>query len=324
MTLFGRDASNFDGAISYAGLGYFTHKSTEGTSISHDQYGSRLNAARAAGVPVLGSYHVVRTPGNGGAGSLAQQLSYWLAYMDAHTPWWRTWPHWMMQVDAEKWSYDAVSAATVKAFAGLLVASGAPGYKVTYASRGQYGDSLSGIATDLWNADYRGSVSGSYPGDGWVKAGALVAGWAPYSGKMPRFLQYTSRPFDEDAFRGTLAELLALTGPAGAAPLGDTMAFTPQQEADIAFTLLDGGNKWAMHYRIQRLESLLTAIASKVDITPEELTQIGAAAAAGVAGQAGAFADAVVAKLPAGALTKADVVQAVHDAFAGGLAPTAQ
>lgn len=212
MTVFGRDASNFDGAISYAGLGYFTHKSTEGTSISHDQYGSRLNAARAAGVPVLGSYHVVRTPGNGGAGSLAQQLSYWLAYMDAHTPWWRTWPHWMMQIDAEKWPYDAVSAATVKAFAALLVASGAPGYKVTYASRGEYGDSLAGIATDLWNADYRGSINGSYPGDNWA------SGWAPYSGKPPRFLQYASRPWDEDAYRGTLAELLALTGPGEAAP----------------------------------------------------------------------------------------------------------
>ena len=228
MTVFGRDASNFDGSISYAGLGYFTHKATEGTSITHDRYGPRLDAARAAGVPVLGSYHVVRTPGNGGAGTLAQQLAYWLAYLDAHTPWWRSHPQWMMQIDAEKWSYDTVSATTAKQFAALLVQSGVPGYKVTYASRGQYADSLSGIVTDLWNADYNGGPN--YPGDGWTP------GWGPYSGKTPRFLQYAAQPYDEDAYRGTLAELLALT----ATPNGDSMAFFDDSNAkNMAYRIAD-------------------------------------------------------------------------------------
>lgn len=215
MTVFGRDASNFDGAVSFSGLGYFTHKSTEGTTVVHDRYAERLNAGRAAGVPVLGAYHVVRTPGNGGNGSLAAQLAYWFAYLDAHTPWWRTHPHFMLQIDAERWQIDAVTAAIVKAFAQLVVGSGVAAYKVTYASRGQYGDNLAGIATDLWNADYRGSVNGSYPGDSWVKVGTAPAGWAPYSGKPPRFLQYASRPYDEDAFPGTLDELLTVTGSTG-------------------------------------------------------------------------------------------------------------
>lgn len=217
MTVLGRDASNFDTSVNYSGLGFFTHKATEGTGIVHDRYGPRLDEARAEGVPVLGAYHVLRTPGSG-AGSLAEQLNFWLGYLDAHTPWWRTHPNFMLQVDAERWSYDNVAPPTVLSFARLLV--GQPGYHVTYASRGQYGDTLRGIATTLWNADYRGSTAGSYPGDGWVSYGGQPAGWAPYSGQSPVFLQYSDTPYDKDAFRGSLSQLLALTSN----PNGGTMA----------------------------------------------------------------------------------------------------
>jgi hypothetical protein len=164
MTVTIRDASNFDVSVNFAGLAGFTHKATEGISVVHDKYGQRLNAARSYGVPVLGAYHVVRTP-NAANGSLVAQMRYWLAYLDYHTPWWRDHPNFMLQIDAERWSYDDVQSGTVIQFAGLLVNSGVPGWKVTYASRGQYGNSLRGIATPLWNADYRGSVNGSYPGD---------------------------------------------------------------------------------------------------------------------------------------------------------------
>lgn len=203
MTVFGRDASNFDGIINYAGLGFLTHKVTEGTGTVHDKYGPRLAAAKAAGVPVLGAYHVLRTPGSGGAGSLAAQLAFWVREMDARTPWWRTVPF-VLQVDAEKWPYDNVAASTVLAFADQLARSGLPGLKVTYASRGQYGDTLRGIATPLWNANYNGGPN--YPGDGWAP------GWAPYSGQTPVFLQYTSTGYDHNAFRGNLDQLLALVG----------------------------------------------------------------------------------------------------------------
>lgn len=217
MTVYGRDASNFDGTVDYSGLEFFTHKVTEGTGIVHDRYGPRLTAARDAGVPVLGAYHVLRTPGSGGAGSLAAQLAFWVAQMDLRTPWWRTHPHFMLQVDAERWPYDNVSAATVLAFADLLVRSGFPGYKITYASRGQYGDSLKGIATPLWNANYSGGPN--YPGDGWAP------GWGAYSGQTPVFLQYTSAGYDHNAYRGTLDQLLALVG----GTKGTTMTLAPNE-----------------------------------------------------------------------------------------------
>lgn len=231
MTIWGRDASDFDqGSINFAGLGFFTSKSSEGATVQHHSYGPHLNAAKTAGVPVVGSYHVVRTPSNT-QGNLTAQLQHWLTTMDQATPWWRTHPHFVLQIDAEKWPYDAVSASVVKQFAQMLVGFGIPGYKVTYASRGQYGDSLNGIATDLWNADYRGSSAGSYPGDGWVASGGSAAGWAGYSGKTPVFLQYTSTPYDKDAFRGTLDQLLALTG--GSANMSDeTVPFNTERLAN--------------------------------------------------------------------------------------------
>jgi hypothetical protein len=129
--------------------------------------------------------------------------------MDSQTPWWREYPHWILQVDAERWSYDDVQPSTVLSFAGLLVGSGLPGWKVTYASRGQYGDTLQGISTPLWNADYQNN--GTYPGDDWTSANGAPAGWAPYSGVTPILLQYRQGP-DLNAFRGSLDELLVLTG----------------------------------------------------------------------------------------------------------------
>jgi hypothetical protein len=109
-----------------------------------------------------------------------------------------------MQIDAEKWPYDPDAPGNVLAFASLLARSGLPGWKVTYASRGQYAGSLTGIATPLWNASY-GANTGTYPGDSY-------SGWAAYSGQTPVLLQYGSKPYDRNAFRGSLAELLALTG----------------------------------------------------------------------------------------------------------------
>lgn len=71
----------------------------------------------------------------------------------------------------------------------------------------------------------------------------------------------------------------------------------------------------------QQVMQALTAIAARVDIDPGELDAIRAAAREGALSAADGLVAAVLAGLPEGdRITKADVEQAVRDAFAGGLA----
>lgn len=205
MTVDLRDVSNHDDNTSLAGYAGATHKVTEGRTFVDAYYQGRVSAWRTPG-RILGSYHVLHTTDPAG------QLDCWIRQQDKLTPWWRDWPHWVMQIDAERWPTDNVPASVVLQFARMLVDAGVPGWKVTYASRGQYGDALRGIATPLWNAAYHGS---SYPGDGAVD-------WAPYSGRTPTLWQYTDTPFDKSAFRGSLQDLLTLIGGTGAQQMEQT------------------------------------------------------------------------------------------------------
>lgn len=244
MTVFGCDASDYDwgrgpmdvAAMARDGIQFFTHKATEGTTLRHAHYGAALTRARDAGIPVLGAYHVVRS-----LGSLADQVRWYVAYLDEATPWWRSWPHWIDQVDLELWPYDRVAGSTGTAFADLLAA--ATGKTVViYASRGQYGNSLSG-SRPLWNADYPSGAAGHYrelyPGD-------AARGWMSYSGRTPVIWQYTSNATiggqtgcDANAFRGTLDQLLALV--AGTSSPGGSVALDQGDIVDIC----SGVVQWA-------------------------------------------------------------------------------
>lgn len=195
------------------GIDFFTFKATESTNVRHRHYAQAMYEARAAGIPVLGAYHVVRstTP-------VAAQVAYFLRYLDEVTPWWRSHPCFFLQADLERWSYDSVSPSTGSAFNFALKAA-QPKRVITYASRGQYGDGLSGIGTPLWNANYM--VSASYPyRDGYTRSGGDGGpGWRAYSGQVPVLWQYTSNASigsqhtcDANAFRGTLAQLKSLIG----------------------------------------------------------------------------------------------------------------
>src|SRR5206468_3919187 len=99
------------------GISGLTHKATEGTSVVHRHLADALGRGRAAGLPVLGAYHVVRS------GSVADQVRFFLTYLDAQIPWWRTQPRFFLQVDGEKWSYDQVSAVQIEAFTAALRAA---------------------------------------------------------------------------------------------------------------------------------------------------------------------------------------------------------
>lgn len=225
-TQFGWDASDYDwargpmdlGAAARDGIVFFTHKATEATGTQHVHYGEAMRRARDAGIPVLGAYHVVRSPANA-----AREVDYCLSYVDSQTPWWRDWPSWFWQIDLEKWPYDAVAASEGEQFADIIEAR--TGRKaVIYASRGQYGNELTGTSHDLWNANYGANIEDHYASVYAARGGDSGAGWVTYSGRMPVFWQYGSRTrigtqtiCDANAFRGSLAQLKALVS-GGVAP----------------------------------------------------------------------------------------------------------
>jgi GH25 family lysozyme M1 (1,4-beta-N-acetylmuramidase) len=231
VTVWGWDASDFDWsrgsmdltAAARDGIQLFTHKATESTGIKHLRYGEALNRARAAGIELLGAYHVVRST------DVSAQVRHFLGYLDVATPWWGRHPGFFLQVDLELWDYDHVSAATGKAFVAELRRR-TDKLVVLYASRGQYGDSLDGIDVPLWNANYGANQAGTYrelyPGDGSSR-------WAPYSGRAPMLLQFGSRATigsqpgcDINAFRGTYEQLKALIE-------GDDVALSDDERAAL-------------------------------------------------------------------------------------------
>lgn len=229
MTLFGWDTSHFDGPLSRAvmdtarreGITFITAKIAEGLADTEGaQDDNALRNARDSGIPFIGGYLIPRTNA-----TPAAQVARWLQLADAGEPWWRSFPGWFWQVDLELWPYDSVPPAVgIECAQRLRQVTGRQ--VILYASRGQYGDGLVAWDGPLWNADYRASPF--YPGDNWVAADKGVpAGWAPYSGKVPAILQYTSSATiaglttcDANAFRGTAAEFAAMIG--GSVALEDT------------------------------------------------------------------------------------------------------
>jgi len=272
---------------------------------------------------LLGGYHVVRS------GPVAPQVDALLGLANRDEPWWPAFPGWVWQADLERWSYDNVPASTGIAFAKLL-RERTQRQVFLYASHSQYGDQLAAWDGPLWNADYAsrpvGGAAAMYPGDNWQpQHKGWVGGWAPYSGQTPAILQYTSSATiaglttcDANAYRGTREQLLALIRPGGGAPTTGDGSMAGADAVWIA-GLVNQAN-----WKLDALLPIVTKLAAdSASVSPEELAAFKAAAAAGVAGQTDAIVAAVVANLPAGAMTREDVEQAVRDAFAGGLAPKA-
>ena len=215
-TIFGWDASDFDwdrgpmdlAAARAAGIDFFTHKATEATSTRHKHYGEALNRARAAGIPFLGAYHVVRS-----SPSVANQVDYLLKYANEVTSWWPEHPGWFWQCDLEKWSYDSVPPARGVDFC-VALAKKTNRAVLLYAPKWAYADSIGGQAP-LWASSYvsgAGQFKALYPGN-------ASSRWGAYSGRTPVILQYSSSATigrqptcDANAFRGTIAEFAALIG----------------------------------------------------------------------------------------------------------------
>jgi hypothetical protein len=224
MTIFGWDASAWDydrGLVDVAaaardGISFITAKATEGVTFTDPRYAR--TAAKAHGVvPLFGAYHVLH-PAR--ISPISAQVDHYLAVLDARSPWWRSGPF-LIQLDCERWAAsDFPDLGDIRAWCDVFTArTGGRWTPVVYASRGQYGDSLTGLGRPLWNANYGGDPTvhyrSGYPGDSSPR-------WAAYSGAVPAILQYgsllavgTQPGCDANAYRGSLAQLRALAGGPG-------------------------------------------------------------------------------------------------------------
>ena len=291
----GIDASDYDwqrgpmdlNAAARDGILFFTHKATEATSTRHSHYGEAMRRARDAGIPVLGAYHVVRTNP-----SVQAQVDYYLSYLDSQTPWWRSWPAWFIQVDLEKWSYDNVRASIGEAFADAVEQR--TGRKaIIYASRGQYGNELTGTSHELWNANYGTNPIGHYLSVYADRGGDTGPGWAGYSGRTPVFWQYGARTrigsqstCDANAFRGTLAQLRALINGGGDmfeqsdrnTAMADTWRLLtilenrPVAEYHLAGEPAPRSEPNLLRAQLQRMEEQLNRIETKLDAEPGSIS----------------------------------------------------
>lgn len=236
MTTYGWDASHYDwgrgpmniAAARSAGIQFFTHKATEGTSYVDAQFVTAMSRARAAGMPLLGAYHVLHTA------SINAQVDHFLATL----PSWLDGEVILAQLDVEHWADDSPPPSAVYAWCDrFTVLTGRR--PVVYASRGQYGNTLGGLAArgvPLWNAAYPTGTARSLGAAYTAAGGDQSANWAAYSGAVPAIWQYSSNATiggqpgcDVNAFRGTLADLQALIG-------GDDMALTDTEHSWLAAT----------------------------------------------------------------------------------------
>jgi GH25 family lysozyme M1 (1,4-beta-N-acetylmuramidase) len=219
VTVFGWDASHYDGPLVLAdmvkahdeGIEFFTHKLGEGLGGEDPTQGTALAAARDAGITVIGGYWFCHNDDD----PLAEARAC-VATADRDEPWWRTFPCWFWQPDCEtEAGHGKPTRGWIETFADELDRlTGRP--SVVYASRGQYGQVLTGLGHMLWNASYPSSAQKPfkelYPGDHY-------AGWNPYSGQTPVLCQYASSATiaghttcDANAFRGTVDDLYQLLG----------------------------------------------------------------------------------------------------------------
>jgi len=245
VTIFGWDASHYDAPPNAAkviseGFSFMTHKvGGDGNDMEADDYWRAVKPYRATHVAVdangqqyfaradgsrgllVGAYWIVRPDLHSSPTADADQF---LARLDAMMPGWRDAPF-ILQADAESWGDSSgrkkPNMRHLKAFGDRLKAKVPKLRMFAYASRGDYGDGLSGLGYPLWNANYAmnyvtGTASGIYARCG----GDSGPGWHSYSGQVPEIWQFSSSitiagqtTCDANAFRGTADQLIALLAP---------------------------------------------------------------------------------------------------------------
>jgi hypothetical protein len=304
------------------------------------RFGETMIATAAAGFTARGGYHNLI---KGGPGSINRQVDLLRSTLDKFGAEWA-------MADVE--SYDELvhrdlvpNWSDVQRFHDrwYAVESRVMGWYIArWKWQAMGSPNLTGLRGPLLNAQYPGG-SGTPQSIYRAGGGDHGDGWVPFGGRTPDCWQFTASAkvrgkagtTDANAFRGTTADLVAMLtgGSVQASMSGDDEMDKTQAKmlADIAWSVARGvptaagKASQAITFWAAGVNAALAAIAAKVDIDPGELAQIQAAAQQGahegVVDAADEFLAKLVPHLPTGSMTRAEVEQAVRDAFAGGLAP---
>ena len=215
MTIFGFDMSHFDapgiGDAVAEGISFLTHKA--GGDADDPEIAAWWSGVKNLRPSVLLGAYWVLYPGNASA-----RADAFIARLDATCAGWRD-HAFLLQVDCEEWNNSAStvpSKSDITTFCNRLVAKLPNLRPVVYAPEWVYGGKLAGLGYPLWASTYvsgSGNFKSIYPGDGSSR-------WDAYSGQTPAILQYADTaeiggqsPCDASAYRGTLAQLIALVAP---------------------------------------------------------------------------------------------------------------
>lgn len=292
-TIFGSDMSHYDAAPANLGaqlthelFGFGTHKAG----------GDALDPEMASWWNAVKRYRITEAdlPELANTGTVAGKFlpgSYWVLYpgnpsgradafvsrLDSQAPGWRDAPF-ILQADCEDWTGDGSTKpgrSDIRAFCDRLRAR-VPAFRpIVYASHGQYRDTLSGLGYPLWNANYPSRMTGSASAIYQHIGGDSGAGWDAYSGQTPAIWQFSSSATiagqstsDANAYRGSLADLVALTSPGWSTDMAltdDDVAriVTAVKNADInpdpGVTSSLSGSLWTILSRSNALNSIPSA-----------------------------------------------------------------
>lgn len=225
MTVFGVDVSYHQGSINWGavrsdGIGFATIKASAGTRAQSPDSGpyfrSQFPRARAAGVPLIGGYHWLRS------GNVAAQVSY---FLDQWAPVggyegrivqldWEDLRSGSTLVDRPSWSTGkAWLAEWRRRTNNYPVVIYLPDWFYPQIPGRPSSENLVTLGCPIWASEYAsgGDYRANYPGDG-------ARNWHGYGGITPSILQYSSAGrvngisggCDVNAYRGTLDSLRSL------------------------------------------------------------------------------------------------------------------
>jgi predicted chitinase len=172
------------------GISFFTYNATQGTSGLAEHYKQALERARDAGIPVLGSSHLLRR------GDVEAQVQYWMKCVDSQTPWWKDFP-WIWQVSVENASDSTAMPdpeeieRAVFTVERNLALRGTAGYVVAHLPQGEYGDELAG-SYDIWYSDVSRSGSPRAFKEQYQGVTDVHVSWNAIAGRPPRALEFTA------------------------------------------------------------------------------------------------------------------------------------